>query len=36
MKELIPPFLSTKERIKVIAQLQKLNNPKLEKRAWAI
>ncbi|HMR84166.1 MAG TPA: transcriptional regulator [Niabella sp.] len=36
MKELIPPFLSTKERIKVIAQLQKLNNPKLEKRTWAI
>ncbi|AHF14926.1 helix-turn-helix domain-containing protein [Niabella soli] len=35
MKTLIPPFLSAADRTKVLSALQQLNNPKLEKRAWA-
>jgi hypothetical protein len=36
IKELIPPFLSEKERTKVRLQLQKLDNPKLRKTALAL
>lgn len=36
MKVLIPAFLSATDRTKVLLALQQLNNPRLEKRAWAL